>query len=77
MSHPAYKPPPALCTKAKVAKGGVYLRDTTVSVLLIPLHLVSKIIALSQSSAIHTSKQECLLAMHANNNQCATFLDEG
>ena len=22
MSHPAYKPPPALCTKAKVAKGG-------------------------------------------------------
>ena len=28
--HPAYKPPPAFCTKAKVAKGGVYLRDTTV-----------------------------------------------
>ena len=23
-------PPPALCTKAKVAKGGAYLRDTTV-----------------------------------------------
>ena len=31
MSHPAYKPPtPALCTKAKVAKGGAYLWDTTV-----------------------------------------------
>ena len=30
MSHPAYKPPLALCTKAKVAKGGAYLRDTTV-----------------------------------------------
>ena len=30
MSHPAYKPPPALYTKAKVAKGGAYLRDTTV-----------------------------------------------
>ena len=30
MSHPAYKPPPALCAKAKVAKGGAYLRDTTV-----------------------------------------------
>ena len=33
MSHPTYKPPPpppALFTKAKVAKGGAYLRDTTV-----------------------------------------------
>ena len=26
----AYKPPPAFCTKAKIAKGGAYLRDTTV-----------------------------------------------
>ena len=34
MSHPAYKPPPALYTKAKVAKGGAYLRDTTVHVQL-------------------------------------------
>ena len=31
MSHPAYKPPTSvLCTKAKVAKGGAYLWDTTV-----------------------------------------------
>ena len=30
MLHPAYKPPPALYTKAKVAKGGAYLRDTMV-----------------------------------------------
>ena len=30
MSHPAYKPPPAFCTKAKVAKGGAHLWDTTV-----------------------------------------------
>ena len=31
MSHPVYKPPPpAFCTKAKIAKGGAYLRDTTV-----------------------------------------------
>ena len=29
-SHPAYKPPPAFRTEAKVAKGGAYLRDTTV-----------------------------------------------
>ena len=27
---PRISPPPALCTKAKVAKGGAYLRDTTV-----------------------------------------------
>ena len=32
MSHPVYKPtpPPALCTEAKVAKRGAYLRDTMV-----------------------------------------------
>ena len=24
--HPAYKPPPAICTKVKIAKGGAYLR---------------------------------------------------
>ena len=45
MSHPAYKPPPALCTKAKVAKGGAYLRDTTVNsfigivIILLSIHV--------------------------------------
>ena len=27
---PRKSPPPTFCTKAKVAKGGAYLRDTTV-----------------------------------------------
>ena len=27
---PRISPPPAICTKSKVAKGGAYLRDTTV-----------------------------------------------
>ena len=36
MLHPAYRPPPplAFCTEAKVAKGGAYLRDTTVIFVL-------------------------------------------
>ena len=48
---------------------------------LTSLHLVGKIIALSQSSAIHASKQESFLAIRLACMQtitiCATFLDEG
>ena len=33
MSDPAYKPPPVLLTSSKVAKRGVYMRDTTVNVI--------------------------------------------
>ena len=33
MSDPAYKPPPTLSTSIKVAKGGAYMRDTTVYTL--------------------------------------------
>ena len=37
MSNPAYKPPPpTLCSKAKVAKGGVYLQDSMVHVISFP-----------------------------------------
>ena len=31
---PRISPPPTFCTKAKVAKGGAYLRDTTVLLVL-------------------------------------------
>ena len=54
MSHPAYKPPPALCTKAKVTKGGAYLRDTTVYLVSLR-HLFNEGTLLKiYTSSVHT-----------------------
>ena len=36
MSDPAYKPPPTISTSIKVSKGGAYMRDTMV--IMVVLH---------------------------------------